>query len=191
MATHLVDTLSQIPDFRTQKGRRHPLWFVLLLTIMGTMSGYYGYRAVGDFVKRHRQALVLVFDIPKERVPSYSTIRRVMSGVDIDEFTAVFNAWAAHCFGEQSGEWLGVDGKSIAGTLSGHTQAQQNFLSTVSVFCARRGVVVGSEKLENKKGSEIQTVRTLLEVLDLQGAGLSLDALHCQKNSEGDYQQGV
>lgn len=191
MATPLIDALSQIPDFRTQKGRRHPLWFVLLLTIMGTMNGYYGYRAVGDFVKRHQQALVLAFNIPKDRVPSYSTIRRVMSGVDSDEFTAVFNAWATQAFGEQSGEWLAVDGKAIAGTLRGHTQTQQNFLSTVSVFCARRGVVVGSEKLENKKESEIQTVETLLAALDLQGAGLSLDALHCQKNSEGDYQQGV
>jgi DDE_Tnp_1-associated len=65
-ATYLIDRLSQIPDFRIPKGRRHPLWFVLLLTIMGTMSGYYGYRAIGEFVKRHRQALVLAFGIPKE-----------------------------------------------------------------------------------------------------------------------------
>jgi DDE_Tnp_1-associated len=187
MATPLIDTLAQIPDFRVPKGRRHPLWFVLLLTLMGTMSGYYGYRAIGAFVKRHRQALVLAFDIPKDRVPSYSTIRRVMSGVDIEQFTEVFNAWATHSFGEPSGEWLAIDGKGIAGTVSGARRAEQNFLSTVSVFCARRGVVVGSAKLENKKESELQTVRTLLEVLDLQGAGLSLDALHCQKNSEGDY----
>jgi DDE_Tnp_1-associated len=136
MATHLIDTLSQIPDFRTLKGQRHPLWFVLLLTIMGTMSGYYGYRAVGDFVKRHQQALVLAFNIPKDRVPSYSTIRRVMSGVDIEKFTEIFNAWAAHSFADPSGEWLAMDGKSIAGTVSSATQSQQNFLANLSFSAA-------------------------------------------------------
>jgi hypothetical protein len=53
-------------------------------------------------------------------------------------------------------------------------------VSTVSVLCARRGVVVGSQRLENKKESERQTVRTLLEVLDLHAAGLSLDVLRIQ-----------
>ncbi len=44
-------------DFRTKDGQRHSLWLVLLLVIMGTMSGYVGYRAWGDFVKRHRRVL--------------------------------------------------------------------------------------------------------------------------------------
>jgi hypothetical protein len=48
----LIDYLQQVPDFRTQP--RYPLWVVLVLVIMGVMSGCTGYRALEDFVVRHQ-----------------------------------------------------------------------------------------------------------------------------------------
>ena len=48
----LVSLLSEIEDPRRAAGQRHPLPFVLIIVIMSTMSGYYGYRAVGDFMIR-------------------------------------------------------------------------------------------------------------------------------------------
>ncbi|TBR56744.1 DDE transposase family protein, partial [Westiellopsis prolifica IICB1] len=68
MTAGLIEELKKIKDFRTKKGQRHPLWFVLLLVIMGTMSGCLGYRGLGDFVKRHKQSLIETFEIPKQRV---------------------------------------------------------------------------------------------------------------------------
>ncbi len=44
MDNSLIDYLKQIPDPRKKKGNRHPLWLVLLIMIMGFMSGYWGYR---------------------------------------------------------------------------------------------------------------------------------------------------
>ncbi len=41
----LIEALKTIPDHRRQAGRRYPLWVFLLLIILGTMSGYQGYRA--------------------------------------------------------------------------------------------------------------------------------------------------
>jgi hypothetical protein len=57
----------------------------------------------------------------------------------------------------------------------------QNFVSIVSVFAEKRGLVLGLTKLENKKDSEINTVQNLIAVLDIEGVVFSLDALHCQK----------
>ncbi len=39
MTTCLIEELKKIEDFRISEGRRHPLWIVLLIVIMGTMSG--------------------------------------------------------------------------------------------------------------------------------------------------------
>ncbi|WP_398344046.1 MULTISPECIES: transposase family protein [Nostocales] len=50
MGANLIEQLRQVKDFRTKDGQRHQLWLVLLFVIMGTMSGYVGYRAWGDFV---------------------------------------------------------------------------------------------------------------------------------------------
>jgi hypothetical protein len=82
MSANLIEHLRQVKDFRTTDGQRHPLWLVLLFVIMGTMSGYVGYRAWGDFVKRHRYVLIELFRIQRHGVPSYSTIRRILMGVD-------------------------------------------------------------------------------------------------------------
>ncbi len=72
----LIDYLKQIQDQRSPHGLRHPLWLVLLIIIMGMMSGYWGYRQLGRFVERHRTELIRRLEIPKARVPSYSVIRR-------------------------------------------------------------------------------------------------------------------
>lgn len=58
---------------------------------------------------------------------------------------------------------------------------RQNFVSIVSVFASKRGLVLGMEKFDNKKESEIVIVQNLITTLDIKGAVFSFDSLHCQK----------
>lgn len=180
MGANLISHLREVEDFRTLDGRRHPLWLVLLFVIMGTMSGYVGYRAWGDFVKRHRQILIKMFEIQKHGVPSYSTIRRIVMGVDFDKLAKIFDQWAQKYVDLEKSEWCSIDGKSIKGTVQNYEKACQNFVSIVSVFASQRGLVLGMEKLENKEESEIATVQNLIAALDIKGAVFSFDSLHCQ-----------
>lgn len=181
MSGCLIEKLGQVKDYRTTDGRRHRLGLVLLFVIMGTMSGAVGYRAWGDFVKRHRRVLIERFGIQRHGVPSYSTIRRVLMGVDFDELATIFNQWAQASVKWEDSQWCGIDWKSIKGTLKDSQSEYQNFVSIVSVFAQKRGLVVALDKLENKQVSEIETVQNLMMALDIQGAVFSLDALHCQK----------
>jgi hypothetical protein len=43
---NFIEQLKQIPDHRKSKGKRHPLWLVMCLTLLGVLSGYHGYRPV-------------------------------------------------------------------------------------------------------------------------------------------------
>ncbi|MCC5638176.1 transposase family protein [Nostoc sp. CHAB 5844] len=113
MGASLIEQLKQVEDFRTTEGRRHPLWLVLLLVIMVSMNGYVGYRGWGDFVKRHSRILIEKFNIQKHGVPSYSTIRRVVMGVDFDKLAERFNEWAKKYVDLEESEWCATDGKSI------------------------------------------------------------------------------
>lgn len=60
----LIDYLKDVPDERNPSGRRHPLWLILLIIIMGIMSGYWGYKGLGTFIERHRRALIKILKIP-------------------------------------------------------------------------------------------------------------------------------
>ncbi|NEQ78555.1 MAG: transposase family protein [Okeania sp. SIO2C9] len=94
MEKSLIDYLKEIPDFRDQRGCRHPLWLVLLIIIMGIISGYWGYRQLGRFTERHRLTLIKLLNIPQARVPSYSTMRRVMVQLDYQKLQTAFNQWS-------------------------------------------------------------------------------------------------
>ncbi|MEH2464987.1 MAG: ISAs1 family transposase [Nostoc sp.] len=181
MGAYLIEQLRQVEDFRVKDGQRHQLWMVLLFVIMGTMSGYVGYRAWGDFVKRHRRVLIDKFRIEKHGVPSYSTIRRILIGVDFEKLAKIFNQWAQNYVHVDTSEWFGIDGKSIKGTVQDYKSEYQNFVNIVSVFTEKRGLVLSMSKLENKLCSEISTVQNLIALLDIEGVVFSLDALHCQK----------
>ncbi|MCA2812064.1 MAG: transposase family protein, partial [Microcystis sp. M090S1] len=45
----LIEKLKQVKDFPKDKGKRHTLWIVLVVIILGTMLGYLSYRELGDF----------------------------------------------------------------------------------------------------------------------------------------------
>jgi DDE_Tnp_1-associated len=177
----LIEHLKQIRDFRTQP--KYPLWVVLVLVLMGTMSGCLGYRALADFTARHQAVLLELMALPHKRLPSYSTIRRVLTRMDFAAFTQAFNAWAREMLEVPAGALVPVDGKSIRASVEEYDSAYQDFVSVVSAFCTQPGVVIGLQSMRNGSESEIRTVQTLLGVLQLEGVCFSLDALHTQKNS--------
>jgi len=181
MTTCLIEELKKIEDFRISEGRRHPLWIILLIVIMGTMSGYLGYRALGDFVTRHREALIITLKVPKKRLPSYSTIRRVMMGIDFEEFIKVFNNWAIATVSTEERRWLAVDGKTINGSQTIDEKNYSRFVQVVSVFSTTTGITVGMNSWVSTEKSEIVVVQNLIKALKLEGVVFTLDALHCQK----------
>lgn len=67
MKANLLEALTQVQDFRAARGQRYPLWLLLLLVIMGTISGCLGYRALEDFARRHHDALVVTLQLPPTR----------------------------------------------------------------------------------------------------------------------------
>ena len=176
---NLIQHLQTVRDYRTQP--EYPLWVILVLVIMGTMSGCTGYRPLADFVNRHQNDLLDLMGLHQERLPSLSTLRRIMVRVDFVSFTDAFNRWAQEYTPISDDEQVPIDGKGIKASLQDYDQSYQDFVSIVSAFSVQQGVVVGLESMRNGDCSEIKTAQVLLEKLQLQGVCFSLDALHTQK----------
>ena len=179
---NLIEQLSQIKDFRRKQGQRFQLTQVLLIVIMGIMSGRFGYREIASFAKANRDDLVDKLNLKKSKIPSHVTIREVIMNVDFNLLNKAFNQWALGYISLDKKEWLSVDGKSIKSTVENYDSYYQNFVSMVSVFSQKRGQVIKTATFENKKVSEISVVQELLEMLDIQDVVYTLDALHCKKN---------
>lgn len=142
-----------------------------------------GIRAIAQFTKRHKNELIAALSIEKNRIPSYSTFQRVITGLNFNELTTAFNNWASQFLQEEPQPWLAIDGKILKGTVTHSQTTYQNWVNLVSVFGVKTGFVLGTESFEGKKMSEIQVVPQLIEQLGLEEAVLTLDALHCQKKT--------
>jgi hypothetical protein len=183
----LIEHLKQVRDFRTQP--RYELWVILLLIIMGVLSGCTSYRALEEFVGRHQASLLEFLELPYNRLPSYSTLRKVIERVPFESLTRAFNAWAITTLELQPGEQLARDGKGIKARGVAYATPLQDFVNVVSAFSVRSGVVVGLLPMHNAQQSEIAPVLQLLEMLDVRGVCFSLDALHPQKNGGANHRE--
>lgn len=181
MKTSLIAKLEQLSDVRRAEGQRHHLSLILIITIMSIMSQIYSLRGIAAFASTHKEELIRKFKINKDRVPSYPTIRRVLSNVNFEELSEKFKSWILENELFDPNDWISLDGKSIKGTMSDYSTSQQNFISIVSAFSHKSGVVLMSKKYENKKTSEIPIVEELVKTLGLEGLTFTLDALHSKK----------
>ena len=172
---NLVDYLNEIKDPRKARGIRHEQLSTLVIIIMAMMCGHTSLKAISRFAKAHEEELSEHVPLPRNRVPSYATFQRLSQQIGFDEVCAKFNEWMSDYM---AGEGIAIDGKSIRSTLSNSHSAAQNFVSLVSLYGQKSGLVRQVGMLENKKESEIKVVQALLREFDVKHSVFTLDALH-------------
>jgi len=173
----LREELKQIEDVRRGAGRRHSIDVVLMITIMATMSGYMGYRAIGDFAKRYKKELIKYLKVEKERVPAFATIRRVLMSIDYQKFIEIFERWMRQYLKQNSYKWVSVDGKAIKGTKQ--IEEDKKLAHLVTFFSSDSKEVLIARKTATKS-NEIPLVQEMLASFPLKDVIITLDALHCQ-----------
>jgi len=184
MLNNLIEKLKLVKDFRNNQGKRYPLWLVLLIIILGIMEGYVSYRALGDFSQNKKEIILKMFGANLKDTPDYSTIRRVMIGVNWEELLKIFNVWADAEYGNRDDiTYLGMDGKCLKSTVIESDNKKQNFIMIVSLFSQETGLVLHMKQFENKEGSEIDQFRDTVRDCELENKIFMGDALHCQKNT--------
>lgn len=188
---NLREELKTLKDKRRAQAKQHPVDVVLMITIMATMSGYQGYRAIGDFAKRYKKEIVAYLGLEKERVPAYATVRRVIQEIDHKKFDAIFKKWMQHYMKKSKARWVAVDGKAIKGTKQ--KEEDKKLAHLVSFFASDSKEILLARKTADKS-NEIPLVQEMMLQFPLQDMIITLDAMHCQtktleniKASGNDY----
>lgn len=113
-------------------------------------------------------------------IPSHDTFGRVFARLDSTEFYSCLQAWASELAGCLRGESVALDGKTLRGSFD--TAASHSSLHSVSAWACGLRICLGVESVD-EKSNEIPAVQKLIELLDLEGAVLTGDAMHCQKKT--------
>jgi len=177
----LLSLLGSLPDRRRGAGKRHDQAIVLLLIILGTMNGSLGYRALGDFIAANAEYFLAVLPLKKQRLPSFSTLRRVMMQTDSDALAQALCGFGQPQQAPPAIKHLSADGKAMKGTVTDCFSSSQDYVGLVSLFDTISKQVVAVKAYENGKENEIPVLQALIGKLVEQNWVLSADALHAQK----------
>jgi predicted transposase YbfD/YdcC len=158
--------------------RRHYLRDILVIAICAAISGADGWSDVALFGETKAKWLkeVLGLKLP-HGIPSADTFRRVFAVLDAEQFQTSFVNWIQAVEKVTEGEIVAMDGKALR--RSHDRSLGQEALHMVSAWASESGLVLGQMKVDDKS-NEIPAVPELLEMLEVKGCIVTLDALHCQ-----------
>jgi predicted transposase YbfD/YdcC len=176
--TSLLGILSQIPDPRINRQRRHNLNDILTITVLATLGDAENWVEVVKFAECKFDWLDTFLELPNG-IPSHDTFGRVFSLIDPDTFRAAFSEWVASIREVIPGEIVNIDGKCLRGTKD--NAAGKAGIYMVSAWARRNRLVLGQVRTE-EKSNEIKAIPKLLQLLDLNGCIVTIDAAGCQKN---------
>ncbi|WP_044197969.1 ISAs1 family transposase, partial [Oscillatoria acuminata] len=107
----IVQAFADLEDCRRQAGTRHKQSLCLALFTLGVAAGNRGFIAIGDWLKAYHDELLELFKPEKNRLPSYSTIRRTLLRIEQQRYSACLSRF----FGIDpiESETIAVDGKVL------------------------------------------------------------------------------
>lgn len=110
----IVEAFADLPDTRRTAGQRHQQALCLALCTLAVAAGNRGFRAIGDWLRGYHDELGALFQPPKGRLPSYSTMRRTLLRVEYQLYSACLSRF----FGIQPlpRETIATDGKVLRGS---------------------------------------------------------------------------
>lgn len=156
----------------------HPLPSLLLIAIMAIVCGAPDWQSVSQWARAKLKWLITFLDLP-HGVPSHDTFCRLFVRLDPDAFERCFLQWTADLMQTSDGKLIAIDGKTLRRSFD--TAHRKNAIHLVSAWCQQNHLVLGQLATE-EKSNEITAIPKLLELLDLNNATVSIDAMGCQKN---------
>jgi predicted transposase YbfD/YdcC len=175
-------------DPRVRRRRRHLLLDIIAITICATIGGCDDWQQVETFARARHEWFKTFLRLPAG-IPSHDTFERVFDRLDPEEFQACFRDWMQALHEALGLSQIAIDGKTLRGSGAGGNKALHVVSAWATANCLSLGQIAVDEK-----SNEIPAIPKLLELLDLHGALVTIDAMGCQKaiaatvvDGGGDY----
>ncbi len=175
---------SHLPDPRTGNHLTHRLHDLIVIAILAVVCGADGWAQVALWGRCKHKWLATFLDLPGG-IPSHDTFGRVFARLDPDAFERCFLAWMASVVELSAGRLVAIDGKSIRRSFErGWDKSGMTHLVSAFVSQGDNRLVFAQVAVEDK-ANEIVAIPRLLELLDLKGAVVTIDAIGCQRDITG------
>ncbi len=175
----LLEILAELPDPRVERTKLHKLVDIVFIAICAVISGADTWEEIADYGHNKKEWLKQFLELP-HGIPSHDTFNRVFARLDPQAWQRCFLSWVQGVAEKTQGKVVSIDGKTVC--ASQDDKNGKTALEMVSAWAAANRLVLGQKQVE-ETSHEISAVPQLLELLELAGCIVTLDALHCQNGT--------
>lgn len=166
----------ELTDPRIDRTKLHSLTDLIAIALCAAICGAAGWADVERFGRMKRDWFAKFLELPNG-IPSHDTFGRVFSRLDTDEFLACLQRWVRSLHQSLKDQGVRIDGKPLRHSFD--TASGKSALHLVNAWADDLRLCLGQVAVDDES-NEITAVPKLLELLELTGAVVTLDAMHCQ-----------
>lgn len=160
----------------------HKLTEILFITTLATISGCEDFHEIYEYANKKKDWLSTFLELPGG-IPSHDTFDRVICMIDPREFENNFVSWVSDytssiTSNSEEPEVIPIDGKTVCNSIN--KRKGNKAIHMVSALSTKYGLILGQQKCAEKT-NEITAIPLLLNMLDIIGAIVTIDAMGCQK----------
>jgi predicted transposase YbfD/YdcC len=179
----VVGFFEELEDPRSTINLKHPLVSVVVIAMMAILAGAGGPTAIAEWAAFKEEFLVKLLALP-HGIPRKDVFRLVLATLKPGAFQACFAAWLTSLRAKAAQALdidqpiFAVDGKSAR--RSHNRQKGLGALHSVSVWASEFGLSLGQVACA-EKSNEITAIPELLQLVDIKGSIITIDAMGTQK----------
>ena len=181
---NLSNYFSEIKDPRVKRTKKHLLTDILVIAILAVIAGAEGWEDIENYGIAKQQWLEEFLELP-HGIPSDDTFRRVFERIDPQVLENSFTKWVQELIPTLDREVVPIDGKCLRGSYGQAKPALREregglkALHLVTAWAAQQNLTLGQIKVEDHS-NEITAIPALLELIDVTGAIVTIDAMGTQ-----------
>lgn len=168
---------SDLYDPRVRGRCDYPLIEIITIAICAVIAGADGWTEIEIFGKR-KEAWLKQFLRLENGIPSHDTFGDVFRMLNAEAFQRSFTRWIEGVFTVTQGQVIAIDGKTVR--RSHDRTIGRDAIHMVSAWASVNGITLGQRKVDDKS-NEITAIPELLDLLNVTGCIVTIDAMGCQK----------
>ncbi len=172
-----LESFRDVPDPRQAGKVVYPLDEILLLCLLAVLAGAETFTDIARFGAKTLE-LLRRFRPFRDGPPAHDHLGDILAMLDAEQFQRCFVAWVSARTGAPA-DVIAIDGKTVR--RSGDKKRGKAAIHMVSAFAARQRPVLGQVKV-GEKSNEIVAIPKLLEMMAIEGAIVTIDAMGCQRD---------
>lgn len=168
----------QMEDPRIERRKLHKLLDIIVIAICAVICGADNWVDIQHFGERKKAWLQQFLTLPNG-IPSHDTFGRVFSRLKAEQFQACFLEWVKAVNQVTGGQVVAIDGKQVRRSMDSYRGKGAIYM--VSAWAEENRIVLGQRKVADKS-NEITAIPELLDLLEVAGCIVTIDAIGCQKD---------